>query len=114
MMKGHMTDVGGKAILNALQLNSNLKTLDLSFHNISEELVRKMKAELKLSNRYWKMAEEDNNNLTLCCRTRLVQLCCATIFRHQELYDVSEVKQALPEELYALCFSEMTTAITLV
>jgi len=40
-------------------------------------------------------------------RSTLVRLCCATIEKHQHLYNVPEIKQALPEELFRRCrFSE--------
>jgi len=47
-----MTDDGGTAILESLQFNSTLKTLDFSGNNLSEELVQKIQAELKSPNRY--------------------------------------------------------------
>jgi len=47
-----MTDIGGAAILEALQFNSSLKTLDLKHNKISEELMMKIETALKLPNRY--------------------------------------------------------------
>jgi len=37
-------------------------------------------------------------------RLRLVGLCCETISKNKEHYNASELKHALPEELFGLCF----------
>jgi len=47
-----ITDVGGTAILEALQFNSSLITLGLEDNKISKELMEKIETELKTSNRY--------------------------------------------------------------
>jgi len=50
--KNTMTDIGGTAILEALQFNSSLMTLGLEDNKISKELMEKIEAELKSSDRY--------------------------------------------------------------
>jgi len=47
-----MTDIGGTAILEALPFNSSLMTLSLEDNKLSDELMGKIEAELKSSNRY--------------------------------------------------------------
>jgi len=38
------------------------------------------------------------------CSPTLVALCCDVMFVNKRLYDVEKLKDALPEELYTLCF----------
>jgi len=38
-------------------------------------------------------------------RTRLVDLCCATIVRNKELYNIQELQHSLPAELFEICFN---------
>jgi len=112
--KNTITDVGGTAILESLQFNSSLNWLDLGGNNISEELLEKIKIEVKSPNRYglalWMVRVWNWLNATYIVFVRmntLAKLCCGTIAKHQELYNVSEIKQTLPKELFDVCFSEI-------
>jgi len=42
-------------------------------------------------------------------RTRLIDLCCVVIATNKELYNIEELEQSLPEELYSVCFGPRTS-----
>jgi len=49
---------------------------------------------------------EDSPSLlfTIESRTKLLELCCVVISTNKELYNVEELKDVLPEDLFSICF----------
>jgi len=37
-------------------------------------------------------------------RTKLYELCCLAIYENKKLFNVTELKDVLPEELFSVCF----------
>jgi len=99
-----ITDKGGKELIEALKLNFTLKTLIISDNKMSDMVFEEIESLLKSSDRFVVRSNLKLTDLLILCDFErvcpsLLRLCCVTISKHIELYDIDELKEILPEEL---------------